>query len=662
MSPNAALRVGSQGSGRGSEFEQQRSPPKACAVLMPVWGSSFVRRFLDFCLPTLLAPGNIPALAQALPTCFVLLTRSSDLSVIADHPAWRRLAEQCKTDIRTIDDLIAEGNHHATITLAYARGIRAASAPMLDTVFLFLVADYLVADGSLRTVLERIRAGASGVLAGSLQIAATAAVPQSADGMRSSASELVLAPRQLASWALACLHPRSAASVVNASLLHDVEANRLFWSVDEHTLIGRFYLLHMIGIRPEVTDFVVGAPCDYSFVPELCPSNNVDVLTDSDDYLAVEMQADDRAVGALRWGHPLPPSDLARSLSRWTTARHRQNAHSTLFFHAGDLPADINEFVAAASAFVADVGLSLASSPQPHRGHPVWVGMMALQRAGGGLAPGDGDWFRLCGAAPPETGLQGLLWRLRLRMLGHPPRVTPCHPRWPDFHLAHAALEARLKATDRLLVVSAAPRAFERWLRPLCATINSIETELISKTPHDGAPEATFDACLWVVDREPGATDPAVIDRIRRRLRPGGSLVIFAAEDRDDDPVGLRLTCAGLGLSLRRSGIVPEEIRYTPAGPVRAALHGAMARAIRAGGRSRRAFLPVVLAAGAMIAGAVLAGNLLIWSRRSHLPPRGPCSSVLVAGRRPAEPSKSAIDCQNSPGYDLPMPRGRWTT
>ena len=33
---------------------------------MPVWGAAFVRQFLDFCLPTLLAPGNIPALAQGM--------------------------------------------------------------------------------------------------------------------------------------------------------------------------------------------------------------------------------------------------------------------------------------------------------------------------------------------------------------------------------------------------------------------------------------------------------------------------------------------------------------------------------------------------------------------------------------------------------------------
>ena len=441
---------------------------------MPAWGSAFVRQFLDFCLPTLLAAGNIPALARALPTQFVLLTRSSDVAVIAEHPAWQHLTKCCETGIQTIDDLITDGNHHATITLAYTRALRASGQAIRDTVFLFLVADYLVADGSLSAVLRRIQAGASGVLAGSLQIAAEAAIPLLRERLRMSNCVLSLPPRLLANWAVTHLHPNSAGSVVNTSLLHNADTNRLFWSVDRNTLIGRFYLLHMIGIRPEVTDFVVGAPCDYSFIPELCPSNRVEVLTDSDDYLAVEMQARDRGAESLRWG-PLLPSKLARSLSQWTTARHRQNADMTLVFHAADRPVSIADADAMASAFITEVGKALAPIPRPHRGHPFWIGMMALQSVGGTPASDDDDLARLLGAAASIGGLTRLLWRLRLQMLGHPPKVTVWHPRWPDFRSVYAILKNRLGRTDRLLVVSAAPRAFTQWLKPLCNTVESIE-------------------------------------------------------------------------------------------------------------------------------------------------------------------------------------------
>ena len=76
-------------------------------------------------------------------------------------------------------------------------------------------------------------------------------------------------------WSLAHLHPATVANIVNARLSHNAHTNRLFWRVDQNTLLGRFYLMHMIAIRPEIADFVVGASCDYSFIPEMCPSGNV---------------------------------------------------------------------------------------------------------------------------------------------------------------------------------------------------------------------------------------------------------------------------------------------------------------------------------------------------------------------------------------------------
>src|SRR3984885_13353800 len=86
-------------------------------LLMPIWGYRFVGRFLEFCLPTLLAPNNIPALARALPCRFILLASAADESIIRSHPAWQKLERHCTVEIRPIDDIITHGNHTATITL-----------------------------------------------------------------------------------------------------------------------------------------------------------------------------------------------------------------------------------------------------------------------------------------------------------------------------------------------------------------------------------------------------------------------------------------------------------------------------------------------------------------------------------------------------------------
>ena len=55
--------------------------------------------------------------------------------------------------------------------------VRSIGAAMVDTCFFFLVSDYLMADGSLRNVLERMCRGASAVLVGNFQVVEEHASP-----------------------------------------------------------------------------------------------------------------------------------------------------------------------------------------------------------------------------------------------------------------------------------------------------------------------------------------------------------------------------------------------------------------------------------------------------------------------------------------------------
>jgi hypothetical protein len=243
-----------------------------------VWGEEFVGQFLEYSLPTLLAPGNLPALARALPTHFVFLTRARDEAAIRAHPACERLAQISTVEFLPIDDLVTSGNHSTTITLAYARAVRSTGSAMLDTGFFFLVSDYIMADGSLEAVWARIEEGASAVQVGNFQLAEETAEPWLRQLFVGAGTPVALSPREVMHRALGCLHPVTVANIVNFPMCHNFHTNRLLWRVDNETLIGRFYLLHMICIRPERTDFVIGSSCDYSFVPEMCPSGNVAVL------------------------------------------------------------------------------------------------------------------------------------------------------------------------------------------------------------------------------------------------------------------------------------------------------------------------------------------------------------------------------------------------
>jgi hypothetical protein len=613
------------------------APPRprvrAVTVLMPVWGYRFVSQFLEFCLPTLLAPGNLPAVAALLPTRFVLLSSEADELLIRANPTWRRLGEACEAEIRRIDDLITDGNHSATITLAFARAVRQAGAAMLDTAFIFLVSDYLVADGSLRTVVERIRAGASGVVAGNFQIVAEDAIPLLRRRIDPASTAIVLPPRELIGWSLAHLHPATVANMVNFGLSHNAHTNRLFWRVDEQTLIGRFYLMHMIGIRPEVTDFVVGASCDYSFIPEMCPSGNVVALTDSDDYLVVEMQPRDHESKWLMPG-PIEVKPLAESLSEWTTAQHRGNVANTLVYHAAEPPARLAETVKEADAFIAQVSGLLSPQPHPFRHHHYWIGSLASNRAQTRRPLSREDWEFLLGERAQRDGLAARLWRLRTKFFGSAPDVTRLHPRWPDYGLPLAALKKIIAHNGRTLLIAQQPATFARWLTRTAGDIYTIEAErLVAIAEEDERPlRGSFDACLIILGEGMLKSAHGFIERAAPLLVPDGQIMIMITNERGVSAAAtFSREFARQSARLLDTAAWVTDIHYVPASRIRWAIYRALGR-VGARGDALGWGSPIQLAALALLAVPLTAATFLtnLGIRAAARPPRGLWSSVFL--------------------------------
>jgi hypothetical protein len=505
--------------------------PKATAVkvLLPVWGYRFVRQFLDFTLPTLLAPGNLPALASALPCQFVILTAEQDQDFIREHPAWQALEKVCSIEIALIDDLITDGNYSTTITLAYARAVRQTGDEMVNTCFIFLVSDYLVADGALGHVLERIQTGVGAVLAGNFQIIAEEAIPFLTRKLTAGSVALSVAPRELLRWTLNHLHPATTANILNYRLSHNAHTNRLFWRVDENTLVGRFYLIHPIAVRPEVTDFVVGSSFDYSFVPELCPSGNVAVMTDSDEYLVVEMQPREHELRHLRWG-PIEPGPLAISLAEWTTAMHRENIKHILVYHAEDAPAGLAGSTKELDRFIDAVARRLPAAPQPHRNHHYWIGAIAVHRAATGQALTPQDWEFLLGEAAMESRWRvRFVARCRLAIFGPPPTVRPWHPWWPDYRPVLEALERLFDRNGALLMVSDTPYGFAPWLakRQQQDSMSIEIARLLGYSRRQYLPlTGRFDVCLVFLREMNLQSCDEILERLGPLMRSGGHVLI----------------------------------------------------------------------------------------------------------------------------------------
>ena len=510
----------------------RRAPPKWIKVLVPVWGYEFTQNFLNVSLPTLLAPGNVPALAKTLPTEFIFLTGRRDEPMIRQSAGYRHLSAICPIRFNLIDDIITQGNHSTTVTLAYVAAVRRVGEAMLDTCFLFLVSDYVAADGSLDSVIKLMLAGANAVQAGNFQVIAEEAVPWLERQHKEGEEALVLPPRQLMRYALTCIHPATIANTVNLPISHNSHCNRLFWRVDADTLIGRFYLMHMLCIRPEITDFVIGASCDYSFIPEMCPSGNVEVIADSDQYLMIEVQPRHHEENFLQLGS-VRPKQIAAGLSEWTTALHRDNARQTLVFHGADLPVSLSSAIGEADAFIAEIALSLKPKPMPHRGHPYWRGAIAAHHSEIGRRPNEDDWQLMLGRR--ATWTTEIAGRLRNFLLGRAPHVRRWHPRWLDFEVPRNALAQLLDNPEkRLLIVSHRPTPMTNWLADKSENVRRISVSRLARFNPDLTDEAgdRFDACYLEIRDAEFDRAHLLVDQLVPLLRPDAEILLASYNER----------------------------------------------------------------------------------------------------------------------------------
>jgi len=633
-SPDALPAGSAAAAAKLSPSPQWRPLPRAAKLMVPVWGYSYVRQFLQAGVPTLLAPGNLPAVARMLPTEFIILTSTDDEPYIREHAMFKRLAAVCPTHIHPIDHLITDGNYSTTITLAYAETVRRVGDTMTDTCFFFLVSDYIYADGSLANALKRMLGGTSAVVVGNFQVAREDALPWLEEKLRSVKYELALAPRELMQWALNHLHPATLANMINIPLSHNSHTNRLFWRVDGNTILGRFYLMHMLCIRPEHTDFVIAASCDYSFVPEMCPSGNVDTIADSDEYLVIEMQPRDHEWGFLQPG-PLKPRVLAKSLREWTTSAHRANADHSLIFHAADLPPQIEQSIVDADAFVADVASHIGRPPLPYRNHPYWRGAMAAFNDAVGHRIQLEEWPFLL-ALPDSSSwfTHWLFWRAKRAVTGTPPHVLPWHPLWPDFRTVLRELEPFfVDSKIRILMVSNEPTIFTLAFADNGERVNRLRcSPFLQSPPERFEPmHGKFDLCLLELSEGDMRHGDELIDRIVPLMKKSGRVILFVSNQRPLSTA--RRFSDGVTHHVGRfirSGALPTEIQFVRANRLRWFIRRRMVELRSASCQSAWIGIPVTLLGGVLLMCLAFIGNLDVLLRNKRTAPRGIASSFVM--------------------------------
>jgi len=511
--------------------------------LTAVWGVTYIERFAGLALPSFLAPGNLPALAAITDLEVVIMTARTDIKHFDEHATFRRLRAICDVRFVEIDDLITSGIYGVTLTLAYARPIIASGADMLNTHFVFMNADFVLADGSLRSLANQILAGRSIVLGPSFRSTAEAVEPALLAAVDSATGTLCMQPRELVDLSIRHPHPTTLAKTVNLGFCHSVHPNQFFWQVDENTVLGRYYLIFMLCLKPERIIERIDSYCDYGFIPEMCPSGNTAVMADSDEFFMLELQQREQEMGLLHLGRA-SDVEIAHSLDEWTTAEHRLNANYDIVFHSQDIPDELTRVRHDAGAFIRRIERMLGP-PVPHTNHPYWLGGVETwrdRRCIQGLPATAAELGKEAKSPDLKTGvpappvkhrvpatIKSALMTCRNIVMGRRPRVTVLHPDWQDYRLLWRALDSIPRSpASRVLVVRDLPDIPDSSFRLNEHTGFVAPDDLLTDEPDiPVALSGKYTHLVIYLFRKDCKLTRALLDKCRPMMAPGCECSVF---------------------------------------------------------------------------------------------------------------------------------------
>jgi hypothetical protein len=340
-------------------------------VITYAWGEKYVDTLLTFTLPALLAPGNLPYVASEVPCELVILSQRRFFSKFDRDPVIARLRNICPVRFIRLDDLIVSKDKYGmTLTYALHRAFSDLGPAMTEHWQIFLNADFILASGSLRTVIGHLVRGQKIVAAPSYCTIAEEVIPELRKHLDAATSTLNISHRELARLVLQHRHTVIRGKTVNQTSFHMRYADQFYWSVDDSTLIGYQMPVSIVGLHPERYLPEPNSYWDFGLIWEYCPQADVYVIGDSDEFTMLELRDRSVAEDQIIPG-PVDKKAIAERMVTWVTPYQQHFLKFPLTLHDRDLPPNIDDAHSRLRSFVDDV-MSHAPALPSHIKHSQW--------------------------------------------------------------------------------------------------------------------------------------------------------------------------------------------------------------------------------------------------------------------------------------------------
>jgi FkbM family methyltransferase len=340
-------------------------------IITYAWGAKYVDTLLSLTLPALLAPGNLPYVASEVPCELIILTQWRFFFKINRHPAVVRIRKLCPVRLVRLDDLIVSKDKYGmTLTYALHRAFSDLGPAMTEHWQIFLNADFILADGSLRTVIGHLSRGARIVASPSYCTIAEEVIPELRKHLDATTSTLSIPHRELARLILQHRHTVIRGKTVNQTSFHMRYADQFYWSVDDGTLIGYQMPVSIVGLRPKRYVAEPKSYWDFGLIWEYCPRAEISVIGNSDDFMMLELRDRSVAQDQIVPG-PLDKKEVAERMVTWVTPYQRHFLNFPLTLHDRDLPPTVEDARVKLRSFVDEVMSNTPPLPS-HIKHSQW--------------------------------------------------------------------------------------------------------------------------------------------------------------------------------------------------------------------------------------------------------------------------------------------------
>lgn len=303
-------------------------------MTVAVWGDSFLDLFLEYVLPSYLAPGGIPELPRrGYKSVFWLYTKLEFAKTIQAHPQFQQLNELVKVEIVCIDeqtDISGHQNVYETMNACHLDFI--SRAERAKAAMVFFSPDAFWSNDSLRYTLDQVESGKRAILIAGVRAKKEAVLAELLP-LRTKILEQGLTGRELVSLLSKNPHRITESLTWNSEQFDIGWASHLYWPVKNNGYLGRCFHLHTFFVYPRL-DARPEVAHDFDWLAKIgLKPDEIAIVSDSDQICALELSPEIRDINGRIGKRTMPV--LADWVRRYAAADHRLYARNAIYFHAG---------------------------------------------------------------------------------------------------------------------------------------------------------------------------------------------------------------------------------------------------------------------------------------------------------------------------------------